>query len=75
VVPGNQMYLPMIGLDLREYFLAANAVPKADLSPAAQLIAVLLLDREAHSLAALGDLRPRRDYFANPSTNITHIAA
>ena len=44
LVPGNQLYLPDLGIDLREYFRKPVAVPQAALSPATQamLIAVLL---------------------------------
>lgn len=44
VVPGNQLYLPHLGIDLREYFRQPAAVPDTALSPATQamLIAVLL---------------------------------
>lgn len=43
VVPGNQMYLPDLGLDLREYF-KQNWQPREYLSPSAQhcLISMLL---------------------------------
>jgi hypothetical protein len=37
VVPGNQLYLPGMGMDLREYFKKANVVQKT-FSPATQLI-------------------------------------
>ena len=44
IVPGNQLYLPHLGIDLREYFRQPTAVPDTALSPATQamLIAVLL---------------------------------
>jgi hypothetical protein len=44
VVPGNQLYLPDLGVDLREYFRKPAAQPQSEISPAAQamLIAVLL---------------------------------
>ncbi len=44
VVPGNQLYLPDLGVDLREYFRKPAAQPQGEISPAAQamLIAVLL---------------------------------
>jgi hypothetical protein len=43
VVPGNQLYLPDLGVDLREYFRKPTAQSRSDISPAAQamLIAVL----------------------------------
>ncbi len=44
MVPGNQLYLPDLGIDLREYFRQRPAAPDTVLSPATQamLIAVLL---------------------------------
>jgi hypothetical protein len=44
VVPGNQLYLPDLGVDLREYFRKPSGQPQNEFSPAAQamLIAVLL---------------------------------
>lgn len=44
LVPGNQLYLPDLGIDLREYFRRAAQAPALALSPATQamLIAALL---------------------------------
>ena len=44
IVPGNQLYLPDLGIDLREYFRQRPTAPDTTLSPATQamLIAVLL---------------------------------
>jgi DNA-binding transcriptional ArsR family regulator len=44
LVPGNQLYLPDLGIDLREYFRQARQTPAMALSPATQalLIAALL---------------------------------
>jgi len=44
VVPGNQLYLPDLGVELREYFHTPAPQPQGEISPAAQamLIAVLL---------------------------------
>ena len=44
LVPGNQLYLPDLGIDLREYFRKPPAAPDEALSPATQamLITVLL---------------------------------
>jgi hypothetical protein len=44
IVPGNQLFLPELGLDLREYFRGRNRTADAHLSPATQaaLIAILL---------------------------------
>ncbi len=44
LVPGNQLYLPDLGIDLREYFRKPTVAAQTALSPATQamLIAVLL---------------------------------
>ena len=44
LVPGNQLYLPELGIDLREYFRKPTVAAQTALSPATQamLIAVLL---------------------------------
>jgi len=44
LVPGNQLYLPELGIDLREYFRKPSVAAQTALSPATQamLIAVLL---------------------------------
>ena len=44
IVPGNQLYLPDLGIDLREHFRKRAPAPDATLSPATQamLIATLL---------------------------------
>ena len=48
IVPGNQMYLPMLGIELREYFKNARSTPEK-LSRAAQvsLLHILLHDTTA----------------------------
>jgi DNA-binding MarR family transcriptional regulator len=40
IVPGNQMYLPELGIDLREYFLNASKKQKLKLSPATQAMLI-----------------------------------
>ncbi len=42
VVPGNQMYLPMLGIDLREHFRAAKSKKQA-FSPATQALLLMAL--------------------------------
>jgi hypothetical protein len=44
IVPGNQLYLPDLGIDLREYFRKRSSAEASALSPSAQamLISVLL---------------------------------
>lgn len=45
IVPGNQLYLPDLGVDLREYFRRPSA-PRTLLSPAAQAMLITALLRE-----------------------------
>jgi DNA-binding MarR family transcriptional regulator len=44
IVPGNQMYLPSYGIDLREFYRRLHETPEA-FSPAAQLVLLHLLLR------------------------------
>lgn len=43
VVPGNQMYLPMLGIDLREHFKQIRSVAPGKFSPATQTVVLHLL--------------------------------
>ena len=54
LVPGNQLYLPDLGIDLREHFRKPPAAPDTALSPATQaiLITVLLQAAVARRVAA-----------------------
>jgi DNA-binding MarR family transcriptional regulator len=56
IVPGNQMYLPMLGIDLREYFKKLRRNREGGLGPAAQavLIHALLQDDAALGPTVLG---------------------
>jgi len=46
LVPGNQLYLPDLGIDLREYFRKPPAAPDAALSPATQAMLITVLLRQ-----------------------------
>jgi DNA-binding MarR family transcriptional regulator len=46
IVPGNQLYVPDLGIDLREYFRQRLAVPEATLSPATQVVLIAVLLRK-----------------------------
>lgn len=46
IVPGNQMYLPDLGIDLREYFRKRPPAPEAVVSPATQAILIATLLRQ-----------------------------
>ena len=43
VVPGNQMFLPELAVDLREHFRSKPSAPPGALSPAAQLLVIAVL--------------------------------
>lgn len=43
IVPGNQLYLPDLGLDLREYFRQRASATEAALSPSAQAMLITAL--------------------------------
>jgi len=45
IVPGNQLYLPDLGIDLREYFRQRRETPVKGLSPATQVILISALLR------------------------------
>lgn len=46
LVPGNQLYLPDLGIDLREYFRKPPAAPDTALSPATQAMLITVLLRK-----------------------------
>lgn len=46
IVPGNQLYLPDLGLDLREYFRQRVPATEAALSPSAQAMLITALLRQ-----------------------------
>lgn len=47
IVPGNQLYLPDLGIDLREYFRQKTQVPEHALSPATQAMLISALSRKS----------------------------
>lgn len=44
IIPGNQMYLPQLGIDLREHFRKDAIQEYVNLSPAAQAVVIHLLE-------------------------------
>jgi len=46
IVPGNQMYLPMLGMDLRENFKTYHAPKSSQLSPMSQLLVMMAIQNE-----------------------------
>ena len=61
LVPGNQMYLPMLGIDLREHFRKRRQTPLA-LTPATQALVLHLLLRPDDKLLTPNDLAQRLGY-------------
>src|SRR5690606_13812044 len=56
VVPGNQLYIPELAMDLREHFRSPRTRPTDALSPAAQAVLfhhILRLDETATTPTAL----------------------
>lgn len=47
IVPGNQLYLPELGIDLREYFRQRHKPAQASISPSAQALLITALLRPA----------------------------
>ena len=63
IVPGNQMYLPFLGVDLREYFLKQNMDGPKRLGPATQAVFVFLTTETASEFR-LADLALGTGYTA-----------
>ena len=55
IIPRNQLYIPQLALDLREYFRARPKRKPEQLSPAAQVLLFHLLLRRPQSTKALRD--------------------
>lgn len=67
IVPGNQMYLPMLGLDLREHFKRERAKPPT-LGPATQALVLHALLREAGDFLMPAEIARRLGYSAMTMT-------
>ncbi len=63
IVPGNQMYLPTLGIDFREHFRRLRAEP-VTLSPAAQVLVLHALLRAREELLTPKDVAARLGYSA-----------
>lgn len=48
IIPGNQMYLPHLGIDLRERFLKFYGKKEKAFSPASQAVVIYALVRQTH---------------------------
>jgi len=61
IIPGNQMYLPMLGIDLREHFRKRHQTAPT-LSPAAQVVVLYLLLRAARDVYTPAELADQLGY-------------
>lgn len=61
IVPGNQMYLPTLGLDLREHFKRLRS-ERPTLGPATQTLVIHTLLREANDVLIPAELADRLGY-------------
>ncbi len=67
IVPGNQMYLPMLGLDLREHFKRLRT-ERLTFSPATQALVIHALLRDASDVLIPAELAGRLGYSAMTMT-------
>jgi DNA-binding MarR family transcriptional regulator len=67
IVPGNQMYLPTLGLDLREHFKRIRA-ERPTLGPATQVLIIHTLLNQASDVLIPGELADRLGYSAMTMT-------
>ena len=63
IVPGNQLYLPMLGIDLREHFRAMRE-PAVTFSPATQVVVIHALLHDRHDDLNPLDMARRLGYSA-----------
>jgi len=61
IVPGNQMYLPNVGLDLREHF-RQNMTISEKLTPAAQVLLLYIINNGVDSLFTASELSDKLGY-------------
>ena len=61
IVPGNQMYLPNVGLDLREHF-RQNMTMTEKLSPAAQVLLLYIIHRGVNIPLTASELSSKLGY-------------
>jgi hypothetical protein len=62
IVPGTQMFLPMLMIDLREHFAAADVRIQDKLSPVSQLVVIYHILKSPVSQEPLGRLAERLGY-------------
>lgn len=62
VVPGNQFYVPELGMDLREHFRSQKSRPEDELSPAAQAVLFHHMLRRNEAATTPSDLAKDLNY-------------
>lgn len=67
IIPGNQMYLPTLGIDFREHFRRLHAEPET-LSPSAQVLLIHLLLRAGQDVLTPKEVAIRLGYSAMSMT-------
>ena len=67
IVPGNQMYLPTLGIDFREHFRRLHSEP-APLSPSAQVLMLHALLRAGQDMLTPKEMAARLGYSAMTMT-------
>jgi len=68
VIPGNQMYLPTLGFDFREYFKQQHLQKKEQLSPVSQLLIIMAIQHEDIDGLSPSELANRLGYSAMSMT-------
>jgi hypothetical protein len=64
IVPGTQMFLPMLMIDLREHFATADVPPLGRLSPVSQLVVIYHILKQPVNEEPLGRIAERLGYSA-----------
>lgn len=65
IIPGNQMYLPYAGIDLREYFIGGSVGRDEDLfTPAAQAVLIFFLRYGSNNILSQKELADKTGYSA-----------
>ena len=67
IVPGNQMYLPMLGIDFREHFRRLHSEP-TPLSPSAQVLMIHVLLHASEQVLTPKEVAARLGYSAMTMT-------
>jgi DNA-binding MarR family transcriptional regulator len=67
IVPGNQMYLPMVGIDLREHFRRVRSEPSI-FSPSTQVLVIHALLRGTEEVFIPSEIAKRLGYSAMTMT-------